>query len=153
MLDVKKLADEAEVIVQGYAFIPKGEGITIIDLHKPEHAAYFYNDEIVETSMDRPVVEMSAQVSEASEELRDFLFSHVYHDEWRKKEEARCDYILSALYGHYLKHPEQLPGEYLEIVYTEGLDRAVCDFIGCMTDRYAIDQFSSLFVPNAFDKK
>ena len=52
MLDVKKLADEAEVIVQGYAFIPKGEGITIIDLHKPEHAAYFYNDEIVETSMD-----------------------------------------------------------------------------------------------------
>ena len=52
MLDVKKLADEAEVIVQGYAFIPKGEGITIIDLHKPEHAAYFYNDELVETSMD-----------------------------------------------------------------------------------------------------
>ena len=35
MLDVKKLADEAEVIVQGYAFIPKGEGITIIDLHRP----------------------------------------------------------------------------------------------------------------------
>ena len=52
MLDIKKLADEADVIVQGYAFIAKGEGITIIDLHRPEHAAYFYNDELVETSMD-----------------------------------------------------------------------------------------------------
>ena len=37
--------------------------------------------------------------------------------------------------------------------YTEGPERAVCDFIGCMTDRYAIDQFGALFVPNAFDKK
>ena len=52
MLDIKKLADEADVIVRGYAFIAKGEGITIIDLHRPEHAAYFYNDELVETSMD-----------------------------------------------------------------------------------------------------
>ena len=52
MLDIKKLADEADVIVQGYAFIAKGEAITIIDLHRPEHAAYFYNDELVETSMD-----------------------------------------------------------------------------------------------------
>ena len=52
MLDIKKLADEADVIVQGYAFIAKGEGIAIIDLHRPEHAAYFYNDELVETSMD-----------------------------------------------------------------------------------------------------
>lgn len=109
--------------------------------------------DIVETSMDRPVVDMSDEVSEASDELRSFLFTYVYHDEWRKKEEARCDYILTALYEHYLEHPEQLPGEYLEIVYTEGPDRAVCDFIGCMTDRYAIDQFSALFVPNAFDKK
>ena len=109
--------------------------------------------DIVDTSMNRPVVDMSPEVSEASDELRSFLFTYVYHDEWRKKEEARCDYILSALYEHFLEHPEQLPGEYLEIVYTEGPDRAVCDYIGCMTDRYAIDQFNALFVPNAFDKK
>ena len=70
-----------------------------------------------------------------------------------KKEEARCDYIITALFNHYLAHPEQLPGEYLEIVYTEGPERAACDFVGCMTDRYAIDQFTALFVPNAFDKK
>lgn len=109
--------------------------------------------DIVEYSTNKPVVEMSDEVSEASDELRAFLFTYVYHDEWRKKEEARCDYILSALYDHYLRHPEQLPAEYLEILYTEGPDRAVCDFVGCMTDRYAIDQFNDLFVPNAFDKK
>jgi hypothetical protein len=43
MPDVEKLAAAAEVIVQGYAFIDRGEGVTIINLHKPDHAAYFYN--------------------------------------------------------------------------------------------------------------
>jgi len=109
--------------------------------------------DIINTSMDKPIVAMSDEVREASDELREFLFAYVYHDDWRKKEEARCDYIVTALFNHYLAHPEQLPGEYLEIVYTEGPERAACDFVGCMTDRYAIDQFTALFVPNAFDKK
>ena len=109
--------------------------------------------DIIRTSEDKPVVAMSDEVSQASDELREFLFAYVYHDDWRKKEEARCDYIVTALFNHYMSHPEQLPGEYLEIVYTEGPERAACDFVGCMTDRYAIDQFTALFVPNAFDKK
>ena len=51
MADVQKLADAAEVIVQGYAFIDRGEGVTVINFHKPDHAAYFYNNELVETNM------------------------------------------------------------------------------------------------------
>lgn len=109
--------------------------------------------DIVTNSMDKPFVAMTEEVAQASDELRSFLFTYVYHDEWRKKEEARCDYILSALFEHYLAHPEQLPAEYLEILYTEGPERAVCDFVGCMTDRYAIDQFTEIFVPSAFAKK
>lgn len=109
--------------------------------------------DIVETSADQPYVRMSDEVREASDELRAFLFAYVYHDEWRRQEEARCDYIITALFEHYLSHPEQLPAEYLEIVYTEGSQRAVCDYVGCMTDRYAIDQFSQIFVPNAFARR
>ena len=43
-----------------------------------------------------------------------------------------------------------MPPEYLEISYTEGPERAACDFVGCMTDRYAIEQFTELSIPNAF---
>ncbi|MEG2604404.1 MAG: deoxyguanosinetriphosphate triphosphohydrolase [Clostridia bacterium] len=109
--------------------------------------------DIVTTSMDQPFVRMSEPISDASDELRAFLFERVYHDEWRKKEEERCDYILSALFGHYCEHPEQLPKEYLEIFLTEGAERAACDFVACMTDRYAIDNFAELFVPNAFHRQ
>ena len=106
--------------------------------------------DIVATSTDQPYVRMSEAVRDASENLRDFLFERVYYDGWRKKEEQRCDYILSALFRHYLEHPEQMPKEYVEIAYAEGGERAVCDFLACMTDRYAIDQFTEIFVPNAF---
>lgn len=109
--------------------------------------------DIVRASEGQPFVRMSDEVRQASDELREFLFEYVYHDDWRKREEARCDYILSALYEHYLQHREQLPGEYLEIAFTEGAERAVCDFVGCMTDRYAIDQFSEIFVPCAFARR
>lgn len=109
--------------------------------------------DIVQTSANQPFVRMSRDVSDASDELRSFLFEHVYHDDWRHKEEERCDYIISALFTHYCAHPEQLPNEYLEIFYIDGAERAVCDFIACMTDRYAIDQFNKIFVPSAFAQK
>ena len=109
--------------------------------------------DIVKTSADKPYVRMSPQVAAASDELRDFLFEHVYRDDWRKQEEERCDYVLTALFNHYCQHPERLPGEYLEILYLEGAERAVCDYIACMTDRYATDDFCAIFVPNAFAPK
>ncbi|MDD3336597.1 MAG: deoxyguanosinetriphosphate triphosphohydrolase [Eubacteriales bacterium] len=108
--------------------------------------------DVVSVSMDQNYVRMSENVRNASEELRDFMFTYVYHDEWRKKEESRCDYVVRALFEHFCQHPEQLPGEYLEIFYVDGAERAVCDFVAGMTDRYAIATFQSLFIPNAFAK-
>lgn len=49
--DVYALADAAEVIVQGDAFFDRGEGVTIINLHKPSEIANFYNHKLVETNM------------------------------------------------------------------------------------------------------
>ena len=106
--------------------------------------------DIVRTSANQPFIRMSNEVRDASDELRDFLFEHVYHDAWRAKEEKRCDYVLSALFGHFTENPADMPTEYVEIVYKEGVERAVCDFLACMTDRYATDTFQQLFVPNAF---
>ena len=36
------------------------------------------------------------------------------------------------------------------IAYRDGLDRGVCDYISCMTDRYAIRQYNALFIPSGF---
>ncbi|MPN33202.1 Deoxyguanosinetriphosphate triphosphohydrolase-like protein [bioreactor metagenome] len=106
--------------------------------------------DIVRSSEGQPFVRMSDEVREASEELRDFLFTRVYNDSWRAQEEKRCDFVLTSLYTHYCENPTSMPPEYVQIVYREGVDRAVCDFLACMTDRYATDDFTALFVPNDF---
>lgn len=108
--------------------------------------------DVVRNSEGRNCVVMSDEVREASDRLREFLFENVYLDEWRKQEEQRCDHVVNGLFDHYAAHPEQLPGEYLEILYLEGAERAICDFIAGMTDRYAICLYQSIFIPKAFNR-
>ncbi|MDD3213702.1 MAG: deoxyguanosinetriphosphate triphosphohydrolase [Eubacteriales bacterium] len=106
--------------------------------------------DIVHTSSGMPYVNMSPEISDASDELRAFLFKNVYNDTWRAKEEMRCDYVLSALYQFYVENPSQMPQEYVQLIYQDGVERAVCDFLAGMTDRFATDEFTSLFVPKDF---
>lgn len=50
---IKELADNAEVIICGYAFSKYENGISVVNLNAPDHAAVFSNEgEMLETSMD-----------------------------------------------------------------------------------------------------
>lgn len=109
--------------------------------------------DIVLTSRDQPFVDMSEEVKSAAGRLRQFMFSHVYQAEWRAAEERKCDFVIRTLYDYFLQHPAQMPLEYVEIEYKDGITRAVCDFIACMTDRYATGLFKKLFVPASFSDK
>lgn len=53
MLDIKKIADEADVIVNGYAFSKSNLGFRVLNLNRPEKAALFSaKGEVLETTMD-----------------------------------------------------------------------------------------------------
>ena len=53
MIDVKKIADQAEMIVNGYAFTMDNGVIRIINLYRPERAAVLSSDgKVIETDMD-----------------------------------------------------------------------------------------------------
>ena len=51
-LDIKTVADAADMIINGYAYTQNGKYIRILNLNKPNHAAVIYDDKIVETNMD-----------------------------------------------------------------------------------------------------
>lgn len=53
MLNVKKVADEADVIVNGYAFKRCEEGFRVLNLRRPDKAVVFsHKGDVLETSMD-----------------------------------------------------------------------------------------------------
>ncbi len=53
-IDIKKIADNAQMIVGGYAFSQTEEGfIRVLHLHAPHHALVMTKDsEVLETNMD-----------------------------------------------------------------------------------------------------
>ena len=51
-LDIKDIADKADMIINGYAFTRDGEYIRILNLEHVNHAAVIFNTRIIETNMD-----------------------------------------------------------------------------------------------------
>ena len=51
-LNIKEIADKADLIVNGYAYTRDKGYINVTNLNNLSHAAVIYNDKIVETNMD-----------------------------------------------------------------------------------------------------
>ena len=54
---------------------------------------------------------------------------------------------------YYVAHPEDLPEDFQPQMSFEGLERTVCDYIAGMTDVYAVDKFSNIFIPMGWQTK
>ena len=82
--------------------------------------------------------------------LHSFMFERVYTNPVCKGEEARAIEMIKWLYEYFLMHPDEMPSEYKTIREKEGVERAACDYIAGMTDRYAVHTFEELFVPRSW---
>lgn len=70
---IKELADNAEVIICGYAFSKCENGISVLNLNVPDHAAVFSNEgEMLETSMDDIELSIVRDYLEKSKKYMEF---------------------------------------------------------------------------------
>ncbi len=105
------------------------------------------------TPPDPPLLSMSSAILAATNELREFMFTHVYLNSPAKRDDSKARFIIETLYEHFVRHPEQLPAYILQINQQrqEPVERAVVDYIAGMTDRYALKVFNDLFIPRTWD--
>ena len=79
---------------------------------------------------------MSDAVTEATNELRDYLFENVYFWEERLSEADRARRVIEFLWEHYLARPDDVDAS--EFTRPEdALERRVADYIAGMTDHFA----------------
>ncbi len=104
--------------------------------------------DMIITSQNQNAIRMSDEVQGAMNELRRFMFDHVYTNPKAKGEENRAKELLQRLFEYYLDHVDELPDTQIRM-YEEGeaLDRVVCDYIAGMTDLFAVAKFTEIFVP------
>lgn len=109
--------------------------------------------DIIETTAETGVVGQSPAVAESMRLLREFMFTAVYRNPRAKGEESKAQDMIRGLFLHYQKDPDKLPPDFQDIRLREGIDRAVCDYIAGMTDKYALDQYIAIFIPSAWGVK
>lgn len=105
---------------------------------------------VIVASTEKPEIAMEPEIWAATDKLREFLFASVYTNPIAKAEDGKARGVIAALYEHFVAQPEKMPALYREIAEQEGAGRAACDYISCMTDRFAIDLYQELYVPKVW---
>ena len=103
--------------------------------------------DMITVSREAGEILLSPQVDQALKDLRSFMFENVYRNPVAKGEESKAKIMLTKLFEYYVAHPEALPEDFHPQMSFEGLERTVCDYIAGMTDNYAVDKFTEIFIP------
>ena len=98
-------------------------------------------------SREAGMVTLSPEVDKALRDLRSFMFERVYRNPVAKGEETKAKDMLRRMFEYYVNHPEALPEDFQPQLSFDGMERTVCDYIAGMTDNYAVDKFTEIFIP------
>ena len=107
--------------------------------------------DMILTSREAGDIRFSPAVDKALTQLRSFMFERVYRNPVAKAEESKAKQMLKRLFEYYCQYPEKLPIDFQPQLSFEGITRTVCDYIAGMTDNYAVDKYSELFVPTGWN--
>ncbi len=107
--------------------------------------------DLIEHSIDAPILDMSADIGEATDALMAFMFARVYHSPGLDEERRKVAGVVAHLFDFYMHNDEalieaagQAPNE------TKERARVVCDYVAGMTDRFARTQYLKHFLPTGF---
>jgi dGTPase len=104
--------------------------------------------DLVEHSDRAGDIVQGRDVGSAMAALRTFMFEEVYLSPTARREHAKAEGVVAALFHHFADHPELLPDE--GGAPGAALAQRVTDYVAGMTDRYAVRAYAELRLPKAF---
>ena len=104
----------------------------------------------IQNSREAGAIVLSPAVEQALRDLRSFMFERVYRNPVAKGQETKAKDMLRRMYEYYYKNPHALPEDFQPQMSFDGLERTVCDYIAGMTDKYAVDKFTEIFIPSGW---
>lgn len=111
----------------------------------PSNRIDFLIRDIITNSTDKNDIIMTKEVKTAMYQLRKFLFENVYTSNTLEEERSSYKFMLKEIYDYYYNNFSQVPQEFANICHKgETKERAICDYIAGMTDRYAINLYKKI---------
>src|SRR5271170_1543606 len=93
----------------------------------------------------RALIQHSAARREVNLELRDCLYKNLYYNPVVHEPNMRAVKMLEQLFKYFLAHPKKIGESSRRRIQKFGRQRAVCDYIAGMTDRYAMLESERIF--------
>jgi dGTPase len=93
----------------------------------------------------RPLVQYSPERRRLNQELRHYLYKNLYFNPVVHQPNLRAVKLLGQLFSYYLKHPKEIGDSSRRRLKRIGLQRAVCDYLAGMTDRYVLLEYERIF--------
>lgn len=110
--------------------------------------------DVIYSSMEDGIVRMSPEVEDAMMNLREAMFATVYNiGSEAKKEEKKAEEMIGALYKRMMESPRKyLPEQEMKrlVKDLDPLEVLVCDYIASMSDNYAMNVYSEIFMPRGW---
>jgi dGTPase len=101
---------------------------------------------VIDESLRTGAVRMDEPTLAVMNELRDFMFAHVYQSADQQRQQRRAIGVIRDLMDWHLEHPEEIPDSYRE--HEAPLVVQAADYIAGMTDRYALATHDRIFRPS-----
>ena len=101
-------------------------------------------------------IEMEDEVREATDELKNWMFKHVYLPK-TANETPRVRRVITALFERFMEEPSLMRGDeggfdaaqWQQLAVADQA-RRVCDYVAGMTDRFASKTYADLFLPSSW---
>src|SRR6202008_3788322 len=88
----------------------------------------------------RPLVQYSPERRDLNIELRDYLYKNLYYNPVVHGPNMRAVRMIEDLFKYYLENLSQVGEQARKRARKIGRERAVCDYIAGMTDRYCLQE-------------
>lgn len=98
-------------------------------------------------SAGRQLAAFSPAMAAYERELKAFLYRRLYYHEEQLVTAERAQHVVAKLFAAYHREPALLPEGWLQALPEEEPQRSrhISDFIGGMTDRYAIERYRQIY--------
>lgn len=101
---------------------------------------------VIENSVDKPSIALSAPMLRLMNELKEWLFEHVYlRYPQLYPDTVKAQVLVGELFEHFCE-PGALPNGF------EGVQGAI-DYVAGMTDRFAIETYADIKLPEGFRER
>ena len=95
-----------------------------------------------------PLIRYSAARRLANLELRKYLYQNLYYNPEVHEPNRRAVRMLEELFRYFMERPVEIGEQFRNRAKKDGWPRSVCDYLACMTDRFAVQEYQRLFGVN-----